>query len=651
MSADRAQAMRVDPLVGTSPLPVSSGVRGEASTRAASGEKPSLHRAEIARIGLVALAALVSWRGSWAPLDRLVPIVALAVGGYPIAREALSALVARRMTMELSMTIAIAAAFIVGESFTGLVILLFVLVAEVLEQLTVHRGRRAIGDLLRMLPQVATVIRDGVGHEVPVAELRPGDLVVIKPGERLPVDGTVRAGHSFVDQSAVSGESMALEKLPGGQVYAGTVNQTGALQVEASLVGRDTAFGKIIEAVEEAEKSRAPIQKVADRLAGYVVYFALAAAALTFLATGDARSTIAVVIVAGACGVAAGTPLAILGAIGRAARVGAIVKGGLHLEALGRVDTVVLDKTGTLTLGRPEVVEILTCPSVQRESLLEAAAIAERPSEHPVARSILQLASSMGLAIHQPDTFHYHPGEGIVCSFGGEEITVGSRTFLAARGYDASLCPPPGEHLSEVLVARAGRVLGAIRVADVLRPEATEAVRTLQAMGLRTVLLTGDSMTIATAVGEQLRVDEIRANLLPNQKLSAVRELADRGRKIAVVGDGINDTPALAAADVGIAMGSGTDVARESAGVVLLSDNLLVLAETLQIARRCHRIIMQNFYGTLLVDSLGIAFAAAGMLMPVWAAFIHVSSELAFILNSTRLLPRARGAPLGPSAS
>jgi Cd2+/Zn2+-exporting ATPase/Cu+-exporting ATPase len=595
----------------------------------------------MARIALVALAALVSWRGLWAPLDRLVPILAVAVGGYPIVREALSALVARRMTMELSMTIAIGAAFIVGESFTGLVILLFVLVAEVLERLTVHRGRRAIGDLLRMLPQVATVVRDGEGHEVPVAELRPGDLVLIKPGGRLPVDGTVRAGHSFVDQSAVTGESMALEKLPGGRVWAGTVNQTGALQVEASLVGRDTAFGKIIEAVEEAEKSRAPIQKVADRLAGYVVYFALAAAALTFFATRDVRSTIAVVIVAGACGIAAGTPLAILGSIGRAARIGAIVKGGLHLEALGRVDTVVLDKTGTLTLGRPEVVEILTCPGVEREFLLESAAIAEGPSEHPVARSILQLASSTRLSIHQPDTFKYTPGEGIVCSFGGEEISVGSRTFLAARGYDASPCPAPAEHLSEVLVARAGRVLGSIRVTDVLRPEATEAVRTLQALGLRTILLTGDSMAIAKAVGERLGVDEIRADLLPNQKLSAVRELSASGRKIAVVGDGINDTPALAAADVGIAMGSGTDVARESAGVVLLSDNLLVLAKSLQIARRCHRIIMQNFYGTLLVDTLGIALAAAGVLTPVWAAFIHVSSELAFILNSARLLPRA----------
>ncbi len=648
MGADRAQALRVDPLVSAPPRERSGG---EAIPRAGSGEKLSLHRTEIARIALVALAALLSWRGIWAPLDKVVPLLALAVGGYPIVREAFSALLARRMTMELSMTIAIVAAFIIGESFTGLIILLFVLVAEVLEHLTVHRGRRAIGDLLQMLPRMAAVMRAGVAHDVPVTELRPGDLVLIKPGGRLPVDGSVVSGHSFVDQSAVTGESMPVERLPGARVYAGTVNQTGTLQVEATLIGSDTAFGKIIEAVEQAERSRAPVQKTADRLAGYLVYFALAAAALTFLVTKDARSTIAVVIVAGACGIAAGTPLAILGAIGRGARIGAIVKGGLHLEALGRVDTIVLDKTGTLTLGRPEVVEVVGCPGVQPEALIEAAAIAERPSEHPIARCILERSRSMGLSIPEPQSFEYTPGEGIVCSSAGEEIIVGSRTFLTARGFDVAACPPPEAHLSEVVVARAGRLLGAVRFADVLRPEASEAVRAFQRLGLRTILLTGDASAIATIIGQRLGVDEVRADLLPSQKLSEVKALSAAGRKIAVVGDGINDAPALAAADVGIAMGSGTDVARESAGVVLLSDNLLVLAQTLRTARHCHRIIMQNFYGTLLVDALGMAFAAAGLLTPLWAAFIHVSSELGFILNSTRLLPRVRRSPSSPSAS
>jgi Cd2+/Zn2+-exporting ATPase/Cu+-exporting ATPase len=606
---------------------------------------------EIARIVLVGLAAVVSWRGTWVLLHQLpivaaildldvIPFVAAIIGGYPILREAFSAIAARRMTMELSMAIAIAAAFVIGESLTGLVIILFVLIAEVLEHLTIHRGRRAIGDLLQMLPQQATVIRADRTFEIPIAELRRGDVVLVRPGARLPVDGRIVSGHSFVDQSAVTGESMPVEKLPGGRTYAGTINQSGTLQIETMLVGRDTAFGKIIEAVEHAERSRAPIQKTADRLAGLLVYFALGAAAVTFIATRDPRSTIAVVIVAGACGIAAGTPLAILGAIGQAARLGAIVKGGLHLEALGRVDTIVLDKTGTLTLGRPEVVEVRTCPGVEAARLVETAAIAERASEHPLARCILERATSMGLSVPDAETFEYTPGGGIVCRFRGEEIVVGSRTFTANRGIDSSFCPAPPNHLSEVLVARAGRLLGSIRLADVLRPEATDTVRTLRGLGLRTVLLTGDTSAIASAIGRQLGVDEAQAELLPEQKLSAVKTLAAKGRKIAVVGDGVNDAPALAAADVGIAMGSGTDIARESAGIVLLSDNLVVLAETLQIARRCHRIIMQNFYGTILIDAAGMLFAGLGLLTPLWAAFVHVSSELAFILNSTRLLPR-----------
>jgi Cd2+/Zn2+-exporting ATPase/Cu+-exporting ATPase len=476
--------------------------------------------------------------------------------------------------------------------------------------------------------------------ELPISRLSLGEVVLVRPGARLPIDGKVVSGYSFVDQSAVTGESVPVEKVQGGRVYAGTINQSGTLQVETTGIGPDTAFGKIIRAVEEAEKSRAPIQRTADRLAGFLVYFALAAAVVTFLATRDVRSTIAVVIVAGACGVAAGTPLAILGAIGRAARLGAIVKGGRHLEALGRVDTIVLDKTGTLTLGRPEVCEVVPCTGATAESIVRTAAIAERPSEHPVARSILDRAKLMRLDIPEAEAFQYSPGGGITCRAEGEDIVVGSRAYLLDRGLEVADCPAPADHLSEVWVARAGRVLGAIGIADVLRSEAHEAVQSLKRLGLKTVLLTGDSSAVAAAIGQQLGVDEVRAELLPEQKLAAVRVLAATGRRVAVVGDGINDAPALMAADVGIAMGSGTDIAQESAGILLLGDDLMVLVETVRLARRCRRIIMQNFYGTLLVDSLGILVASLGMLTPLWAAFIHVSSELAFILNSTRLLPR-----------
>ena len=596
---------------------------------------------DLVRIAFVALAIVASWLRLWEPLASfdVIGLVATIMGGYPVFRAAFSALVARRMTMELSMTIALAAALAIAEFFTALVIVLFVLVAEVLEGLTVTRGRRAIKDLLDLLPRNAVVRRGGEATEVKATEIRVGDNVIVKPGARIPVDGVVVRGSSFVDQSTITGESLPVEKVTGAHVYAGTINQSGVLEVCVSGVGRDTAFGRIVEAVERAAKSRAPIQKTADRLAGYLVYFAIGCAALTFLATRNMRATISVVIVAGACGIAAGTPLAILGGIGRAARKGAIVKGGLYLELLSTVDIVLLDKTGTLTFGTPKVTAVCPSNGVTVQEVLEAAAIAERPSEHPVGKAVLKKASEMSLCVAEPDWFEYTPGKGILCRLGGEEIVVGSRHFLTERHIDVSTFAIGSDHSSEVLVARDGRLLGAFQIADVLRPEAGEAVRALWQMGIRTVLLTGDATAIASAVGKELGVDEVGAELLPEQKLARVKALLAEGKKVVMVGDGINDAPALMQASVGVAMGSGTDVARESANVVLLGNDLLKFVETLRIARRCRRIIMQDFVGTVLVDGVGVGLAAFGFLNPLLAAFIHVSSELAFILNSARLLP------------
>jgi heavy metal translocating P-type ATPase len=597
---------------------------------------------ELVRIGFVGAAVVASWLGLWqsfASFD-VIALAATLIGGYPIFKEALANIVARRMTMELSMTIALAAALAIGEFFTALVIVLFVLVAEVLEGLTVGRGRRAIKDLLDLLPSNAVVRRAGGTQEVEAADIRGGDVVVVKPGSRLPVDGEVVAGNSFVDQSAITGESMPVEKLPGTSVYAGTINQSGVLEVRTTGIGRDTAFGKIIEAVERAEQSRAPIQKTADRLAGYLVYFAIGCAILTYLVTRDVRSTISVVIVAGACGIAAGTPLAILGAIGRAARQGAIIKGGLYLEVLGRVDTIVLDKTGTLTLGNPKVADVRPCHGVTPEAVVEAAAIAERPSEHPLAKAILEKAAEMSLSVTEPERFEYVPGKGIVCWLRGEQVVVGNRGFLAQQRIDTTALVAAPDHSSEVLVARGGRLLGALHIADALRPESVRAMAELRKMGLRTVLLTGDAAAIGLAVGKQLGIDQVEAELLPTEKVARIEALMGAGKRVAMIGDGINDAPALTQANVGVAMGSGTDVARESADVVLLGNDLLKFVETIRIARRCRLIIWQNFVGTLLVDGVGVGLAAFGFLNPLFAAFIHVSSELAFILNSTRLLPR-----------
>jgi cation transport ATPase len=325
---------------------------------------------EVLRVAFVALAAIAVWFHLWEPLHRVsvIGLVAILVGGYPIFKEAFENILERRMTMELSMTIALVSALAIGEFFTALVITAFVLAAEILEGLTVGRGRRAIQDMLDFLPQTASVLRGDQIVDVDTKTIVPREVVVIRPGGRIPVDGTVINGHSFVEQAAITGEPMPSEKSSGSDVYAGTINQAGTIQVRAERLGKETTFGKIIEAVENAERSRAPIQKTADRLAGYLVYFALGAAVLTFLITHNLRSTISVIIVAGACGIAAGTPLAILGAIGRAARNGSIIKGGIYLEALGQLHTVFFfDKTGTLTYGLPSVTEIYPAAGVSKE--------------------------------------------------------------------------------------------------------------------------------------------------------------------------------------------------------------------------------------------------------------------------------------------
>jgi heavy metal translocating P-type ATPase len=602
---------------------------------------------EVLRVVFVALAAAAVWFHLWEPFQRVsvIGLAATLIGGYPIFKEAFENIVERRMTMELSMTIALASALAIGEFFTALVITAFVLGAEILEGLTVGRGRRAIQDMLNFLPQTASVLRDGQTLEVATDTILPGEVVLIRPGSRIPVDGQVVSGHSFVEEAAITGEPMPSEKTTGSAVYAGAINQTGTLQVLVERLGKETTFGKIIEAVERAEHSRAPIQKTADRLAGYLVYFALGAAVLTFLITHNIRATISVVIVAGACGIAAGTPLAILGAIGRAARLGSIIKGGIYLEALGHLDTVFLDKTGTLTYGMPLVTEISAASGITEQAILQAAASAESGSEHPLGRAIVRFAEQQNVPISHPDHFEYRIGRGVLASLHGQQTVVGSRTLLAELGIDL---PQRADavHGTEVLVAQGGHYLGSILVTDQLRASSAPAVKALTDMGIKVVVLTGDAEAVAEAVADQLGIVQAYSELLPEQKTVFIAQQVSKGRTVAMLGDGINDAPALSEATVGVAMGAGTDVARESADVVLIGNDLMKFVETVRIARNCRRIIFQNFYGTLIVDTIGIGLAAAGLLNPLLAAFIHVASELTFILNSTRLLPpREKGGP------
>src|SRR6267143_746512 len=389
----------------------------------------------LALMAAVIVASLTGWWHNWMPRDWLA-FAATLIGGFPIFKEAWENLRKRRMTMELSMTLALVAALCIGQFLTALVIAFFVLFAELVEGYTVGGGRRAIQNLIDALPRQVRVRRDGQERELGTSEVAACETIIIRPGERIPADGVVSKGHSFVDQSSITGESLPIEKVEQSKVFAGTINKDGVLEVRVEKIGRDTTFGKIIVIVEQAEKSRAPVQRIADRLAAGLVYFAFAAALLTLIITRNVTSTIAVIIVAGACGVAAGTPLAILAGIGSAARRGIIIKGGLYLEQLAEIDTIILDKTGTLTMGVPEVTGIRVADGATENEVLENAAIAEQHSEHPIGEAVIRKARMAKVSLRDYSDLQYIPGKGVTCINRGSKIMVGTRALLDENGID-----------------------------------------------------------------------------------------------------------------------------------------------------------------------------------------------------------------------
>ncbi len=519
------------------------------------------------RLALMALALPLSFFAVWKfllPFD-FIALAATLVGGFPMFHEAFESAAKKRMTMELSMSIAVIATLLVGQFFTALVITLFVLFAELVERMTVEKGRNAISKLIELLPQRATVRRNGEEKEINAASLTLQDIVIVKPGARIPVDGSVAKGNSSVDQSSLTGESMPIDKAVGAEVFAGTINQAGVLEVNPRRIGKDTTFGKIIGIVEKAEKSKAPIQKVADKLAARLVYFAIGGGFVTFLVTHNVISAISALVVAGACGVAAGTPLAILAGIGRLAKEGIITKGGVHLEELAKVDTVVVDKTGTLTLGTPKVTHVHEFDGMSKRVILELAACAEQHSEHPIANSIVKEAKDEGVEILEYSEVEYIPGEGVVCHADDKVILVGTSSLM--ERFLVKNIPNIERHITEthkdaetnVFVAANGKLIGDFGIADVLRNEASQAIDSLKKLGCRILLFSGDSAATTETVGELLHVDESFGELLPQQKFERIRALKLNSHDVAMIGDGINDAPALVEATVGIAMGAGTE--------------------------------------------------------------------------------------------
>jgi Cd2+/Zn2+-exporting ATPase/Cu+-exporting ATPase len=592
------------------------------------------------------LAALFSWLSVWRfflPID-FIALTSALLGGYPIYKETLEALSHKQINMEVSMCLAIVASLLIGQFTAAAVVAFFVILAEFLENLAVDQGKSTILKLEEASPKKALVRRGGIESEVDIRSLSANEIVLVRDGERIPVDGVVVKGSALVNQSTITGETVSGEKTEGSKVYAGSINEAGLLEVRTERIGTETTFGKILELVKEAENRKAPIEKIADKLATRLVEFAILFSVVTFIVTRNLTSTISVIVVAGACGVAAGTPLAMIATIGNASKRGLIVKGGTYIEELSRVDTVVIDKTGTLTFGVPMVTDVTPIGGCDQGQLIQFAATAERYSKHPIATAIVDKAGELGIKPEEHSTFNYTPGKGVQVDGNGSKILVGNSVLLSEGGVEISpeassaAAQRASEGKTAVYVAHDKKICGLIAVSDRIRDESKNAIAELRRMGIKTVMLTGDNKVAAQIVAREVGIDDVYADLLPQDKVAIIKRLVAEGHRVGMVGDGINDAPALAYANVGIGMGAGTDVTIEEADIVLMTNDLQKISYIVKASKKAYRTIMQNFYGTLTVDAIGVALAFLGFLNPLLAAGIHVASETIFISNSARLI-------------
>jgi len=535
-------------------------------------------------------------------------------------------------------------------------ILSFVLFGKYIEETIRRRSAAAIRKLLELQPTIARVVRDGNEVEVPLDDVQVGEVFVVKPGEKIPTDGTVISGYSSVDEKIITGESIPAEKSVNSEVIGATINKTGLLRVKATKVGEDTALMQIVHLVEEAQSSSAPVQRLADRVVGYFVpaVFTVAAIAFTFWFVTAGFSAaflalLAILLIACPCALGIATPTAILAGVGKGAEYGVLLRGGEYVENVGKLTTIIFDKTGTLTKGEPSVTNIVPFEGFNENQILEYAAVAEKGSEHPLAEAIVKAANKANIKILDAESFEAVPGHGVKAAFKGHQILLGNRRLMdqgktsITKSMEAQLTKLEEQGKTAMLLAVDGKLAGIVAVMDTPKETAAQGIKQLKDMGLEVAMLTGDNERTAKAVAAQLDIDTVIANVLPWEKVDVIKKLQSQGKVVAMVGDGVNDAPALAQAQVGIAIGSGTDIAKETGGIVLIKDDLRDVARGIKLSKATMKKIRQNLFWAFIYNTVSIPVAAGilapiGIVMsPIWASGAMAFSSLFVVSNSATL--------------
>jgi Cd2+/Zn2+-exporting ATPase len=590
--------------------------------------------------------AMAHWNMGPYFLNASLALFAILFGGYLRFLSGFKDIFNRKITVNVFVTVALIATVAVGEFRAAAIIVFIMAVAGALETYTLDKTRRSIRNLLDLAPKTATIRRDDGEVTIPVSEVLVGDIVVVRPGGRVPVDGIVVAGQSCVNQAPITGESMPVEKFKGSEVFGGTLNETGRLEIKTAKVGRDTTLARIVHLVEQAQGTKAPIQNLADRFTTWFLPAVMVLAVIAFLVTGNVKVAVSVLLVACPCAFAIATPTAVTAGISNMARHSVLIKGGIFLELAQKMDVLLVDKTGTFTFGRPKVVDVIAFDGMAEDEVLRLAAIAEKYSEHPLARSVMTCAKERGFEIPDPAEFNIEVGMGVTARLDGKEIVVGKNKFLQDKGVciaqymEYVISEQTQQGRTAILVSHDTKPVGLIAIADEIRPQTPRAIAALKAMGIKKIImLTGDNHKVAKSVAEEIGVDDFQAELLPEQKLQFVENLQKQGNVVGMIGDGINDAPALALADVGIAMGAaGTDVAVETADVTLMNDDLSRVVNFMNMSRKVLFRIKLNIFFSMMYNVIGFILAGFGLLTPVLAVVFQEIGCITVVFSSTLLL-------------